>query len=158
MVLDRFHQSLPGRTTRDITEEANAHNDRNILAEQRVYWKEQGRTRFEPQTKQASNEKVKNASKQLVMKFMLQLHKLPKCLERKCRKQCVLSKINQSKPGLLIKLCFLNEMNCVEGDSLENQRRSLLSEAMTELHKGKVTNIFKNLSKVLGATCRKFKK
>ena len=33
----------PWRSTRNITEEANAHNHRNILAEQHVYWQEQGR-------------------------------------------------------------------------------------------------------------------
>ena len=67
-----------------------------------------GRTKAETlgtSTKQASKEQLKNTSKQLVMKFMLQLHKLPKCLERKCGKEWVLSNIKQSKLGLLIKLC-----------------------------------------------------
>ena len=53
--------------------------------------------------KQASKERLKKMSKQLVVKFMLQLHKPPECLDRKCKKECVLSKIKHGKPGRLIK-------------------------------------------------------
>ena len=42
-------------------------------------------------------------SKQLVMKFMLHWHKLLICLEREGGKEWALSKINQSKPGRLVK-------------------------------------------------------
>ena len=47
---------------------------------------------------------LKNMSKQLVMKFMLQLHKPPNCLKRKCGLELVLSIIKQSKLGRPIKL------------------------------------------------------
>ena len=66
------------------------------MPEQHIYWQEQEQgghaLRF---TKQASKEKLNNMRKQLVMKFMLQLHKLPTCLDRKCG-------------------------TCVAGDALEN--------------------------------------
>ena len=58
-------------------------------------------------------------SKQLVMKFRLQLRNLPKCLKRKCGKEGVLLKIKQNKPGRLIKLHgasreqVANLMNCL---------------------------------------------
>ena len=64
---------------------------------------------------------------------MLQLHKLPKCLVLKCWEEWVLSKMKQGKPGRLIKLHYGNEMNSVAGDAVENQRRSLLTEATTQL-------------------------
>ena len=74
-------------------------------------------------------------NQQLVMKFVLQLHKLPKRLERK----------NVGKNGALEnqaeqtwtshQVTLLNEKNSVVGDALENQRRSLLNEATTELQR-----------------------
>ena len=73
---------LPGTGTRNFTEEANAHNYRNILAEQHVYRQEQEQTSFS--IKQAPKVQLKSMSRQLVMKFMLHLHKHPKCLERTC--------------------------------------------------------------------------
>ena len=40
LVVDRFHQSL---SSRNFTEEANAHSYRKTLAEQHVHWQEQDR-------------------------------------------------------------------------------------------------------------------
>ena len=54
-----------------------------------IYWQGNvftGRSKTETlgtSNKHASKEQLKNVSKQLVMKFMLQLHKLPKCLDWK---------------------------------------------------------------------------
>ena len=72
-------------------------------------------------------------SERLVMKFLLQLHKLPTCLGRKCVKEWVLSKIKQRKTWTSHQVTLLNEMNSVAGDALENQRRSLLNKATAEL-------------------------
>ena len=48
--------------------------------------------------KQTSEEQLKNMSKQLVMKFMLHLHKMSRAEE------WMLTKIKQSKPGLPVSL------------------------------------------------------
>ena len=58
-------------------------------------------------------------SKQLVMKFMLQLHGTRKCLERKCWQELVLSNNAQSNRRLRSHVMLLNEMNSVAGDTLE---------------------------------------
>ena len=47
------------------------------------YWQEQGGIALNF-NKQAKKEQLKYMSKQLVMKLMLQLHKPPNCLGRKC--------------------------------------------------------------------------
>ena len=39
--MDRFHRILCGEVHNTVTEEANGH--RKLLAEQHVYWREQGR-------------------------------------------------------------------------------------------------------------------
>ena len=57
--------------------------------------------------RQASTEQVKNMSKPLVIKLMLQLQKPPTCLERKCGKR-----------GLLITLCCWMRLNSVAGDAV----------------------------------------
>ena len=57
-----------------------------------------------------------------VMKFTLQLHKLPTCLERKCGEE----------PGCL-DVSSSSVMNSVAGDALENQGRSLVNEPTAEL-------------------------
>ena len=103
--MDRFHQSLLGEVRVTSQGDANAHNYLNPLAEQHVYWQEQARNASNFQHKRASKEQLKSMSKQLVMKFMLQLHKPPMCLERKCGKECVLSEIKQSNLVLLVELC-----------------------------------------------------
>ena len=48
------------------------------------------------------------------MKFMLQLHKLPKYLEWKRVKEWVLSKIKQTKPGRLMKLRYCHLTHVAE--------------------------------------------
>ena len=80
-VLDRCH------TTSFLEKEREAHaqNHRNILIEHHVT----GRCKADTlgiSNKHASKEQFKIVSKQLVMKFKLQVDKLPTCLERRCWK------------------------------------------------------------------------
>ena len=73
----------PWRTTRNFTNT----NIGMVSAEQHVYEQEQGRHTLNFQVQ------LSNMSEHLVMKFMLQLLKLPKCPERSCGEKGVLSKI-----------------------------------------------------------------
>ena len=100
LVVDRFHQSIPGAAY--VTSQR-----KQTLTIIGIQWQSNmftGRSKADTlwtSNKQASKEQLKNTSKQLLMKFMLQLHKLPKWLEPKCGKW-VLSKIKQSKLGRLM--------------------------------------------------------
>ena len=75
---------LPWRSTRNITTE-DAYNYQNIFAEQHVYWQEERKTRFELPIRKLRKQ-LTNLRKQLEMKFMVQLKKLPTSLDRKCWK------------------------------------------------------------------------
>ena len=78
-----------------------------------------------------------------------------------CGRISVLSKIKQQQTWTSHQVVLLDEMNSVAGDALENQRRSLLSEATAEIERhqrGKVTSICKKISRVFDATCQKFEK
>ena len=107
----------PWRSTRNFTEEANVHNYRNMLSEQHVYLPGARQTSLELPTSRLRIEQPKNMSERLVMKFLLQLHKLPTCLGRKCGKEWVLSKIKQRKTWTSHQVTLLNEMNSVAGDA-----------------------------------------
>ena len=84
-------------------------------------------------------------SEQLLMKFMLQLHRPPKFVERKCRQEWVHSNVKQGQ------FMVLDKMNGVAGGALENQRRSCSVKQRQNFKgiKDKVTNICKNISKCL---------
>ena len=72
--MDRFHQSIPAEV--HVTSQR-----KQTLTSVGVYWESNmfiGRSKEETlrtTNKQASKEQLKNMSMQLVMKFMLQLHK-----------------------------------------------------------------------------------
>ena len=89
-----------------------------------------------------------------MMMFTLQLHKLPKCLERKCGKELFLA--NEAAETWTSHQDILSiEMNGVAGDTLENQRRSLLNEATAELQmhqRQSREHLQKNIRSVFGAT------
>ena len=92
-------------------------------------------------------------TKPLVMKFMLQLHKPPKCPERKCGQEDQAEQTWTSHQDM-----SLDERNSVASDALENQRRSLLNEATAEHQMRKIMCICNNITRVFNATCQKFNK
>ena len=83
------------------------------------YWQEQSRHALNFQ--QAGFERAAQEPEQTARDevHVAVLHKLPKCLERKCEKEWRLSKINKCKPGHQVSLLY--EMNNVACDALEKQ-------------------------------------
>ena len=116
----------PWRSTRNLTEEANAHNYRNTLAEQHVHWQGQDRYAWNPPKGSLRKEQLNDMSKQLVTKFMLQLHKLPTSPERNCGKIRGTLEHQAEQTWTSHRVTLLDEMNSVAGDALENLRRTLL--------------------------------
>ena len=124
----------PCRGTRNFTEEANALNCWNILAEQHVHWQQRSRNTLN--FPQASFERAVQECEQATRdEVHVAVAQSTECPERKCGEEWVLSKIKQSKPGLSHQITLLSEMNSVASNALENKRRSLLSEATAELQK-----------------------
>ena len=74
-------------------------------------------------------------SKQLVMKFTLQLHKPPKCLQRKFEQKMGALENQAEQTWTSHQVVSLNEMHSDASNALENQRRSLLSDATPELQR-----------------------
>ena len=116
------------RRTRSFTEESNAHNCRNVLAERKVSSQEQGRNVLNIQEagfERAANAWSGNAGHN------------------------GLSKTKQSKPGRLIKLRYLKEINIVAGDALANQRKNYSIKQRRNFKgiKGIATSICKNVSR-----------
>ena len=66
------------------------------------------------------------------MKFMLQLHKPPKCPDLNCGKEWMPSKINQTSH----KVTLLNEMNGVAGDTLKKPEKVVCSMMQRQNFKG----------------------
>ena len=74
-------------------------------------------------------------SKQLVMKFMLQLHKMPKWFRVEMRDGLGALENQAERTCTSHQVTFLNERNGDAGDAVENQRRSFLNEATAELQR-----------------------
>ena len=121
-----------------------------------IYWQGNmfaGRSKAETRwtsNRQASIDELKNMGKELVMKFTLQLHKLPKCLERKCEQAWVPSKIKPSILGLLIKLRYWMRWRVSQATRWKTREEvcSVKQRQNFKDIKGKVTSICKIISRV----------
>ena len=135
--MDRFHQSLPWRSTRNFTEEANAHNRRssippwrstrnfkeeanahnrrNIVAEQHVYWQEQGRNalKFQQSVFERATQEFGQAARDEVHASAAQATEMYRAemWDRMGARENQAEQIRTSH-----QVTLLNEMNSVAGD------------------------------------------
>ena len=124
----------PWRKTRNFTEEAHAHNYRNLLAEQHVYWQEQGRhaLNFQQANFERAAQECEQTDRHEVHVAVAQATEMSRAAMRE--RMGVLE--NEAKQNLRShQATLLNEMDSVADDALENQRRSLLNEATAELRR-----------------------
>ena len=85
----------PWRSTRNFTEEANAHDVGNVSAEQHVHWQEQGRKalNFQQAGFETAAQQHEQAARDEVHVAVAQATEIGP--ERKCGKEWLLSKITQ---------------------------------------------------------------
>ena len=108
--------------------------------------------------KQASKEQPIKMSIQLVMKFMLHLHLLPKCPELKCQNVLALSNIKQSISGRPITLhCWMTWI-VSRATHWKTQRWSLLNRQQFKSIEGEVASICNNSISMFSAIRQKFSK
>ena len=120
-------------STQNFTEEANAHNCRNPLAQQHVYLQRAKQTRFEL-VQQAGFEraaqKYEQAARGEVHVAVAQAADMAGA-EMLAKMGALVQRFEQS--WISHQVILLDEMSSVAGDALENQIRSLLSEGNAEL-------------------------
>ena len=156
--MDRIHQCLPG-DVHVASQKANAHSYRNILAEQHGEKAGVRQTRFELLANMP--EQLKNIiSERLVMKFMLQLHKATDMSLAEMWERMGAIENQAEQKWTSHQVTLLNEMKCRKRTHWKTERRILLSVSQRQNFggiEGKVARICKNISRVSGATCQKFK-
>ena len=122
--MNRFHQTLRGEVSIIFAEEANAHNYRNTLAEQHVYWQEHGRRALNLEAgferaahvyQQAARDENHVAVAQVIERSTAEMRETLSTLESEAKHSWTSHQAT-----------LLNDMSSVAGDALKNQKRSLL--------------------------------
>ena len=116
---------------RNFTEEANGHKYLNILAEQHIYWREQGRNVLNFQ-QAASKEQLKSMSRPTRDEVHVAVERATDMLRAEMQARMGALKNQAEQIWSSHQVFSLSEMNRVGGDALENQRRSLLNKATAE--------------------------
>ena len=124
----------PCRSTRNFTEEANAHNCWNILAEQHVDWQQRSRNTWSFQ-KASFERAIQECGQPTRDEIHVAIARSTEMSRAEMRKRMGALENQAEQTWTSHQITSLSEMNGVASIALENLRRSLLSEATAERQK-----------------------
>ena len=130
-----------------------------MAAEQRVYWREQGRNALNFQQagfKGAAQEYDQTAGDEVHVAVAQDRQRTS--LKRKCLEEWALLKIAQSDPRLLVKLCHWAKRTLSQETHSEIKEEIFSAKQMLDFNdiNGRVMDSFKNISRTFNAIFQKF--